>query len=432
LNSDCRFSLAQSPESLQKEGFTMTMAATPFVQTFIMAGGRGERLYPLTASRPKPAVPFGGVFRIVDFTLSNCLNSGLANVALLTQYRHEELQSYIQRTWSGLWSGADRGPLECVPPRRGARYRGTADAVFQNLAALRQGTNEPVLILSADQVYQMDYRELLAFHASTDADLTICTVEHSLDTAKNFGVVEVDNAYRVVGFQEKPSIPRPFARSPAGALVNMGVYVFRKEMLMQALCEFCRSDNDVDFGYHIIPSLVRSSHVRAFEFRDKTRDLPGYWRDIGTVDVYHETSMDLARPRARLELFSNSTWPAYPSARFRSPSDVRARLRTKCSVRRSILSPGVHIESGSTVESSVLMERVCVNRNAQIRNAIIEEGVCVPYGSQIGFDLDSDRKHHFVTEAGVVVVSQTPPTPRTFLAGSSRLVNTRTGSLHSA
>jgi len=393
----------------------MTMADTPFVQTFIMAGGRGERLYPLTASRPKPAVPFGGVFRIVDFALSNCLNSGLTNVSLLTQYRHEELQSYIQRSWSGLWSGSSRGPLDCVPPRQGARYRGTADAVFQNMTALRRSAGDLVLILSADQVYQMDYREVLAFHASTDADVTIGTVEHSLIAAKQFGVVEVDSAHRVVGFQEKPLFPMPLARSPGGALVNMGIYVFRREILTQVLNEYCRNNSEVDFGHHIIPSLVRSAHVRSYEFRDKAKDLPGYWRDIGTVDAYHATSMDLVRPSARLNCFVNSKWPSYPSARFRGPSDVRARMRTNCRVRRSILTPGVHIESGSRVESSILMARVCVNRNAQIRNAIIEEGVCIPPDSRIGFDLDFDRKHHFVTEAGVVVVSLTPPLVRTSL-----------------
>ena len=394
---------------------TTTMPVKPFVQTFIMAGGRGERLYPLTASRPKPAVPFGGVFRIVDFALSNCLNSSLTNVSLLTQYRHEELQSYIQRSWSGLWLGATQGPLECLPPRNGARYRGTADAVFQNMAALRKSADDLVLILSADQVYQMDYRELLAFHSSTDADVTIGTVEHSLTAAKQCGVVEVDSAHRVVGFQEKPSVPTPLPRSPARALVNMGVYVFRREILTQVLNEYCRNNNDVDFGYHIIPSLVRSAHVRAHEFRDKAKDLPGYWCDIGTVDAYYEASMDLVRPNARLNVFSNSKWPYYPSSRFRSPSDVRARLRSDCSVRRSVLAPGVHIESGSVVESSVLMARVCVNRNAHIRNAIIEEGVCIPAGSQIGFDPDFDRKHYFVTKAGVVVVSLTPPLLRTSL-----------------
>ena len=177
---------------------------------------------------------------------------------------------------------------------------------------------------------------------------------------------------------------------------------------MQVLSENSGKDREFDFGKHILPSLVRSAHVRAYDFRDRIKDLPGYWRDIGTVDAYHEASMDLLRPDARFDPFGNARWPSYPSSRFRSSSDVRSRMRTSCIVRSSILSPGVFIEEGGIVESSVLMSRVCVNKNAQIRNAIVEEGVCIPAGSKIGFDLDSDRKQHLVTEAGVVVVSQTP------------------------
>jgi glucose-1-phosphate adenylyltransferase len=387
---------------------TMTAAGSPSVQTLIMAGGRGERLYPLTVSRPKPAVSFGGVFRIVDFTLSNCLNSGLTSVSLLTQYRHQELQSYIQQSWRGLWSGFTLEPLECIPPRGGCSYRGTADAVFQNIDERSRRGSDVVLILSADQVYHMDYRELLSHHALTNADVTIGTVQQSLTAAKHFGVVEVDSGHEVVGFQEKPLTPIPSLSCSSGALVNMGVYVFRRKILLQALRENCRNEDEIDFGYHIIPSLIGSAHIRAYEFRDRLKDMPGYWRDIGTIDAYHETSMDLLRPGKQFDPFSNAAWPSYPSPRFRSSSDVRARLRSKCRVRQSILSPGVHIENGGMVESSVLMAGVCVNHNAKIRNAIVEEGVCIPAGSQIGFDPEYDRKHHFVTEAGVVVVSQTP------------------------
>jgi glucose-1-phosphate adenylyltransferase len=385
----------------------MTAAVTSSVQTLIMAGGRGERLHPLTASRPKPAVPFGGVFRLVDFTLSNCLNSGLKNVSLLTQYRHAELQSYIQQSWTGLWSGFSREPLDCIPPHGARRYRGTADAVFQNTDELGRPGSDVVLILSADQVYHMDYRELLSYHASTNADVTIGTVEHSLSAAKHFGVVEVNSGHKVVGFQEKPLTPIPSPLCSSGAMVNMGIYVFRREILLQALRENCRKGDEVDFGYHVIPSLIGSADIRAYEFRDRLKGLPGYWRDIGTIDAYHETSMDLVRQEPQFDPFSNSKWPSFPSPRFRSSSDIRARLRSNCRVRHSILSPGVHIEDGVLVESSVLMARVCVNQNAQIRNAIVEEGVCIPASAQIGFDLESDRKHHFVTEAGVVVVSHT-------------------------
>jgi glucose-1-phosphate adenylyltransferase len=284
-------------------------AVIPNVHALIMAGGQGERLYPLTASRPKPAVPFGGVFRIVDFTLSNCLNSGLSRVSLLTQYKHEELQTYIQQSWSGLWNEMTREPLVCLPPGEGNRYRGTADAVFQNIAALRHRGPEFVLILSSDQVYHMDYRELLRYHAETDADMTIATVEHSLAAAKHFGVVEVGSEQRVVGFQEKPSKPRSAPSRPAGALISMGVYAFKREVLMRALSESCGQEKGYDFGHHIIPSLIGSAHIRAYDFRDKAKDIPCYWRDIGTLDSYYEANMDLVRSGTAFDPWANEDWP---------------------------------------------------------------------------------------------------------------------------
>jgi glucose-1-phosphate adenylyltransferase len=388
----------------------MTMATTiePSVQALIMAGGRGERLCPLTDSRPKPAVPFGGVFRIVDFTLSNCLNSGLRRASLLTQYKHEELQAYIEQSWSGLWTEMTREQLVCLPPSKGNRYRGTADAVFQNIGALRKGGPEFVLILSADHVYHMDYRELLRYHAAANADLTIATVEHSLTAAKQFGVVEVDSEHRIVGFQEKPSNPRSAPSRPTRALISMGVYAFKREVLMQALGENCDQEKGYDFGQHIIPSLIGSAHIRAYDFRDKARDLSCYWRDIGTLDSYYEANMDLVRPEMPFDPYMNAAWPSYPAHFYKSSSHFGTRLRTNCGVKRSIVSPGVRIETGSLIESSVLMSGVWVGQDTRIRHAIIEEGVHIPAGFQIGFDPENDRKNYFVTGAGVVVVSQTP------------------------
>jgi glucose-1-phosphate adenylyltransferase len=379
----------------------------PNVQALIMAGGRGERLYPLTASRPKPAVPFGGVFRIVDFTLSNCLNSGLRRVSLLTQYKHGELQSYIQQSWNGMWTAIMREPLVCLPPSENNRYRGTADAVFQNIAALRQSGPEFVLILSGDHVYQMDYRELLRYHAETNADLTIATVEHSLTAAKHFGVVEVDREHRVVGFQEKPSNPRPILSRPARAQISMGVYVFKRDVLMQALSESCDQGKGYDFGHHIIPSLIGSAQIRAYDFRDKTKDIPCYWRDIGSLDSYYEANMDLVRPQVPFDPWASERLRLRFASVLHSEPLI-ARLRTNCRIKRSILSPGIRIEDGCFIESSVLMPRVWVGRGTRIRHAIIEEGVHIPSGFQIGFDLANDRKHYFVTHAGVVVVSYTP------------------------
>jgi glucose-1-phosphate adenylyltransferase len=380
---------------------------TPNIEVLMMAGGQGERLYPLTASRPKPAVPFGGIFRIVDFTLSNCLNSGLGRVSLLTQYKHQELQTYIRQSWSGLWAETMREPLVCLPPGEGSRYQGTADAVFQNIAALRRSGPEFVLILSADQVYHMDYSVLCRYHAETDADLTIATVEQSLTAARHFGVVEVDSKLRVVGFQEKPLSPRSVPSRPAGALISMGVYVFKREVLLEALSRSCEKEKKYDFGHHIIPSLVGSAHIQAYDFRDEARDLPCYWRDIGTLDSYYETNMDPVRPEMVFDPYSNGAWPSYPAAR-ESPAHVRARLPNNCRVTRSILSPGVRIDPGALVDSSVLMSGVWVGKNSRIRNAIIEENVHIPADFQIGFNPENDRKHYFVTAAGVVVVSQSP------------------------
>ena len=411
----------------------MTIAAdvTLPVQTLIMAGGRGERLYPLTASRPKPAVPFAGVFRIVDFTLSNCVNSGLKGVSLLTQYKHEEIQSYIRQSWSSIWSGFTQEPLQCLPPSGAHSYRGTADAVFQNIGEVQRRGPKFVLILSADHVYQMDYRKLLSYHSETNADLTIATVEHPLKSAKNFGVVEIDSDSKVIAFQEKPSNPRPLPSSPGEALVNMGVYVFKRELLIQALNECCNTGKGSDFAQHLIPSLIGSAHVRAFHFRDEENGIPSYWRDIGTIDSYYESSMELQRPGARFDPYQNRLWPSFPSPRYRNSSDIRARLLTNCRVRRSILSPGVHIGDGAVIDSSVLMAGVWIGKGAQIRRAIIDEGVYIPDGAQIGFDRESDRQRYLVTDTGVVVVSETPNEISPSFAFEARRVESRRRLLHS-
>ena len=421
---------------------TAATAFRPSVETLILAGGRGERLYPLTVSRSKPAVPFGGVFRIVDFTLSNRLNSGLSRACLLTQYKHEDLQSYIERSWNELWTEITREPLACLPPSRGKRYRGTADAVFQNIGAFQNDGPEFVLILSGDHVYHMDYRWLLRSHAETDADLTIATVEHRLTDAAHFGVVEVDTESRVIGFQEKPPIPRAIPSRPAAALISMGVYAFKTEVLAQALVDKCDKQEGFDFGRHIIPSLIGSAHVRAYDFRNDVTDSPGYWRDIGTLDSYYETSMDLVRPEKPFDPYANDDWPSYP-ARYQSsphggsldgcaspglhPQHLMARLPTNRPVTRSILSPSVRTEEGCLIESSVLMEDVWVGKDARIRHAIIEEGVHIPSGFQIGFDLESDRKNYFVTDRGVIVVSQTPKHKRPTIFWAPRPTRTWPG-----
>jgi glucose-1-phosphate adenylyltransferase len=337
-------------------------------------------------------MPFGGICRIIDFTLSNCLDSGLARVAVLTQYQHDHLQRYVRQRWSGLWNrpGQD-SQLMCLAPTSGKRYRGTADAVFQNLSLL-ESSPKYVVILSGDHVYEMDYRELFIRHLETNADVTIATIEHPLKTATQFGVVEVDSNFRVTGFEEKPSDPLPLPLRPDMALISMGLYVFKTDILVQALVENCEGGLGFDFGHHVIPSLISSARVYAYDFRDEVEDSPRYWRDIGTLDSYHEASMDLIRGKVRS-----------PGLPLRNRVSIRASAR----VSHSVLSYGVRVEECASIEESIVMPGATVGRGAQVRRAIIEEGVHIPDDFQVGMDIEHDREHYTVSRNGIVVVSNT-------------------------
>ena len=387
------------------EGRTPEVART---QTFILAGGQGERLHPLTVSRPKPAVSFGGVFRVIDFTLSNCLHSGLSQVRLLTQYKSEELHRYVREGWWDLWNGtpSDREPLLCLAPSSGKRYRGTADAVFQN-AELLDTDSEFVLVLSGDHIYQMDYRDLLRQHVETNADLTIATVEHPLQEASQFGVVEVDETFRVTGFEEKPRNPRPLPSDASLALVSMGVYVFKKSVLVGSLRAVCESGSGHDFGHDVIPELIHSARTYAYDFRNKNQNASGYWRDIGTIDSYYSASMDLVQANPPFDPYFNDSGPSSPTRHPTPPHALRGRVHSDARIAQSVLSPGVRIEAGAEIDAAVLLPGVRVGKGARVRRAIVEEGVELPAGFQVGLDLDYDHQHHTVTEAGVVVISKT-------------------------
>jgi glucose-1-phosphate adenylyltransferase len=354
-----------------------TMKVLPRTHALILAGGRGERLNPLTLFRPKPALSFGGIFRVIDFTLLNCLNSALGRVSLLTQYRHHELHEYVRQSWSEGWRNSARcgkGSVACLPPACGKRYRGTADAVFQNIGVLRSDKPEFVLILSGDHICDMDYRDLIRQHAQTDADLTIAAVEHPIEDAHHFGVLEVDQNFRVVGFQEKPVHPRALPARPAMALVSMGVYVFKTDVLVQTLLDHCGAEERYDFGHDIIPSLIHSACTYAYDFRDDAQDSPGYWRDIGTLDSYYEASMDLVRARPFFNPYIKDGW----HSRIVRPLDIGAGVCGTALVSHSVLSSGVQIEEDASVEDSVLMPGVRVGKGARIRRAIVGEGVQVP------------------------------------------------------
>ena len=353
-------------------------------QAFVLAGGQGQRLLPLTAARAKPALSFGGTSRIIDFTLSNCSRSKLDRVAVLTQYQHDDLAFYVNQRWCG---------LSCLPPENGKRYRGTADAVFQNLPIIHEGTPDHVLILSGDHIYEMDYRHLIARHVETDADLTISAVEHPVKDASHFGVIEVDEDFRVTGFHEKPSVPRSMPSRPDRALISMGIYIFKTDVLIRALLANCDSAFGYDFGHNVIPSLVHTHSVHAYDFRDEAHDAPRYWRDIGTIDSYYAASMDMLRGHA----------PLNPP-----PVPLRASVCGNAHVSHSVVSSGVRIEEKALIANSVLMPGVRIGRGAQIRNAIIGEGVQIPPDFPTGWDIQQDSKHHIVSPNGVVVVGETP------------------------
>jgi len=387
---------------------------------FILAGGQGERLLPLTISRPKPLVSFGGIFRIIDFTLLNCLNSALSRVSVLTQHKYQDVHTYIRKTWSELWknsTGRGSSRLQCLEPSSGKRYRGTADAVFHNLSILDADRPEFVLILSGDHIYDMDYRCLVGRHADTRADLTIATVECPVEAASHFGVVEVTSGFKVAGFQEKPANPRPLPGRPSTALVNMGVYVFKTDVLAQALHEYCDTGRGYDFGHDIIPSLIQSGRVFAYDFRDENHGKPRYWRDIGTLDSYYQASMDLVQPHPPFNPYIKD------ASRSRPLAPITVSLAGKAHVARSVLSPGVRIEQGAFVEDCVLMPGVHVGKNASLLRAVVDEGVTIPAGFRAGFDARQDGARYIVTETGVVVVSDTGTTNETVPRPAERVID---------
>jgi glucose-1-phosphate adenylyltransferase len=377
--------------------------------TFILAGGKGERLHPLTASRPKPTVPFGGSFRIIDFTLSNCLKSGLARVAVLTQHRYKQIHRHVRQTWCDLWDRTPGGYIACYPPTTGKRYKGTADAICHNFG-LVDVHSDSVLVLAGDHVYDMDYRDLLRQHIETGAEVTISTVECPLSYASAFGVVQVNEALRVIGFEEKPRTPHPLPSNPSKALVSMGIYVFRRVVLLAALREICDSGLGFDFGHDIIPHLIHSARVYAYDFRDGINNAPRYWRDIGTIDAYYAASMDLVQASAPFDPYASRYWPLdcrpHLSGRHIVPPGMNpAWLHGSALIERSVLSSGVHVEANAVVEESVLMPGVHVGRGARVRRAIVEEGMKIPDGVSIGLDPANDRNHYMLTESGIVVIS---------------------------
>ncbi len=399
------------------------------VLTFIMAGGKGERLYPLTKDRAKPAVPFGGIYRICDFTLSNCINSGLRRIYLLTQYKSASLQKHIRLGWNILPSELGQF-IEMLPAQQrigDSWYLGTADAVFQNLYTIEDEQPDAVLILAGDHIYKMNYYAMIDFHQERNADLTVGLIEVEKENAPNLGVVEADESGRVIGFQEKPDKPKTIPNHPDKIYASMGIYVFQRNIIEQELREDAKKHNSQhDFGRDIIPQMLKKGlKISAYNFAGENKKEVKYWRDIGTLDAYYEANMDLIRVEPIFNLY-DTAWPIrtyqeqFPPVKtvFAGEEDVGRIGLTLNSVvsggciisggkvERSVLSPNVRIRSYSQVCDSILMEGVSVGRHAKIKRAIIDKDVEIPQGTVIGYDLQEDKKRFFLTESGIVVVAK--------------------------
>jgi len=399
------------------------------VLTFIMAGGKGERLWPLTKDRTKPAVPFGGIYRIIDFTLSNCVNSGLRRIFVLTQYKSASLQRHIRLGWNILSSELDEY-IEMLPAQQRVGdtwYLGTADAIYQNLYTIETDEPDEVLILAGDHVYKMNYYTMIDFHREVDADLTVGVVEVEKEKSIHLGIVEVDSVGRVRSFEEKPQKPKTIPANPDRVYASMGIYVFKNSSLMQELHEDAKKANSAhDFGKEIIPQMIKKGYkVAAYNFLDENKKEAKYWRDIGTMDAYYEANLDLVQVDPVFNLYDKE-WPIrtyqeqFPPAKtVFSGDEVTGRVGLMLDslvsggciisggrVQRSVLSPNVRINSYSQVFDSILMEGVNVGRYAKIKRAIIDKDVIIPQGMVIGYDPEEDRKRFTVTESGIVVVAK--------------------------
>ncbi len=404
------------------------------VLTLILAGGKGKRLEPLTWERAKPAVPFGGCYRIIDFTLSNCINSGLRRILVLTQYKAASLDRHINLGWRFLCRELGEF-IDVLPPQQRIDekwYVGTADAVYQNIYTIEQTEPEYVLILSGDHIYKMDYSVLIRDHIDSEANVTIGCIPVELKEGSQFGVMQMDSSRRIVNFQEKPSAPQPMPDDPNRCLASMGIYVFDAGFLFNELCrDATMNESAHDFGKNIIPSLIDTHLVRAYPFRDKNTGDGCYWRDVGTLDAYYEANMDLISVEPQLNLYDQSwairTYQSLlppPKFVFAQTDGPRPRMGHAldsliCAgsiisggrVERSIISPNVRVNSWATVEDSILFEGVEIGRNAKIRSAIIDKGVKVPEGMEIGFDLQKDLARGFtITESGIVVIAKSDGT----------------------
>jgi glucose-1-phosphate adenylyltransferase len=391
------------------------------ITTIIMAGGKGERLSPLTRDRAKPAITFGGIYRIIDFTLSNCLNSGIRRIYVLTQYGGFSLDQHLRLAWDIMHPELGEF-IYSMPPQQimvNRWYRGTADSIYQNLKLLQEERPRHVLILSGDHVYKMNYLEMLDFHLTRDADMTMAAVMVPRREGSSLGILDVDADSQVVGFLEKPKNPPGMPGNPDYCLASMGVYLFRAEVLVQEVIQDAkRKDGKHDFGQDIIPQMVGRKKVFAFNFKHPVAGSPQYWRDIGRLDAYFAAHLDLLGDEPVFRLFDED-WPIRGHLTFAPPARYISRKKPvtvtdalisagcileEAGVRRSVLSPKVMIGAGAEVEEAILWDGVLIGAGAKVRRTVIEDGVHVPPGFTIGWDPDADARRFPVTEGGIVVV----------------------------
>jgi glucose-1-phosphate adenylyltransferase len=395
--------------------------AHPKVLAFVLAGGKGERLFPLTSFRSKPAVPFGGQYRIVDFVLSNLINSHVYSVYLLVQYKSQSLIDHVRKNWV-LSSVIKDHFVTVVPPqmRMGPEwFQGTADAVFQNISVMRELNPELVIVFGADHVYRMDVRQMIDFHLTKDASVTVAARPVPIEQASAFGVIVTDSENRVIGFQEKPKKPTPMPDDPGRAYVSMGNYIFNKDAMIDSLGK-AQKRKQHDFGAHVIPSLVESGKVFAYDFA--TNIIPGtsdyeekgYWRDVGTIAAFYDAHMDMLGEFPKFEL-DNSAWPIHhsgsegPAAKILK-GDIRNSIVAegtvihKAKIRNSVIRSGVMIENGVTVENSIIMDRVTLRKGCHLKNVIVDKLNVIDEGETIGFEMEKDRFRCHIDPSGIALI----------------------------
>ncbi|MCP9473328.1 MAG: glucose-1-phosphate adenylyltransferase [Nitrospira sp.] len=395
--------------------------------TMILAGGKGERLYPLTEQRAKPAVPFGGKYRIIDFTLSNCLNSGLRKIVVLIQYKSHSLDRHIRMGWNVL--NAELGEyIASVPPQQRISedwYKGTADAVYQNLFLIDAENPEFILVLAGDHIYKMNYAEMYYWLIAKQADAVVGAIDIPIQDASRFGVISVDEDYRITRFDEKPANPTPLPDNPTHAFASMGIYLFKTKAIREHLIGDAQEGGAHDFGRNIIPRMIEKHRVYAFKFQDANKKAIQYWRDIGTLDAYWEANMDLVSVDPQFNLY-DPEWPIrtyqgqFPPAKFVFAQDFQGGrmgvaldsivsggcIVSGARVQNSILSPNVRVDDHADVRESILMDNVRIGPHSRIKRAIIDKDVVIPCRTEIGYDREADAKRFKVTDSGIVVISK--------------------------